>query len=98
MCPEYGATVAIFPIDEMTLELSAAHRAARRRTWQLVEAYARAQGLFRTDATPEAVYSETLELDLVDGRAEPRRARGGRRIACRWRKAKASFAAALPEI
>ena len=48
----------------------------------LVEAYAKAQGLFRTDATPDAVYSDTLELDLGDGRAEPRRARGGRRIAC----------------
>ena len=49
----------------------------------LVEAYAKAQGLFRTDATPDAVYSETLELDLRDGGAEHRRARGGRRIACR---------------
>ena len=63
MCPEYGATVAIFPIDDMTLDyLSLTARDARQVA--LVEAYARAQGLFRTDATPDAVYSETLELDL----------------------------------
>ena len=72
MCPEYGATVAIFPIDDMTLDyLRLTGRDAAQIA--LVEAYARAQGLFRTDATPDAVYSETMELDLGDGRAEPRR-------------------------
>src|SRR6185295_6080716 len=63
MCPEYGATIAIFPIDEMTLDYlrltgrEAAHVA-------MVEAYAKAQGIFRTPADPDPVYSETIELDL----------------------------------
>src|SRR5215212_5817780 len=63
MCPEYGSTVAIFPIDDMTLEYL---RLTGRDDKQiaLVEAYARAQGLFRTAESPEATYSETLELDL----------------------------------
>jgi aconitate hydratase len=63
MCPEYGATVAIFPIDDMTLDylrLTGRDEAQVR----LVEDYARAQGLFRTERGPEAVYNATLELDL----------------------------------
>jgi aconitate hydratase len=75
MCPEYGATVAIFPIDDMTLEyLRLTGRDDRQVA--LVEAYARAQGMFRTDQTPDAVYTETLELDLatvVPSLAGPRR-------------------------
>ena len=68
MCPEYGATVAIFPIDEMTLDyLRFTGRDAAQVA--LVEAYAKAQGLFRTDATPDAAYTDTLELDL--GTVEP---------------------------
>src|SRR4030095_9642828 len=63
MCPEYGATVAIFPIDDMTLDyLRFTGRDAAQVA--LVEAYAKAQGLFRTDATPDAAYAETIELDL----------------------------------
>src|SRR5688500_6756296 len=63
MCPEYGATVAIFPIDEMTLDyLRLTSRDESRVT--LVEEYAKAQGLFRTASSEEAVYSETIELDL----------------------------------
>ena len=96
MCPEYGATVAIFPIDEMTLEYlrftgrDAAHV-------QLVEAYARAQGLFRTDGTPEAAYTDTLSLDLgsiVPSLAGPRRPQDRVPLS----NAKASFAAALPDL
>src|ERR1051325_1767499 len=60
MCPEYGATVAIFPIDEMTLDYLRLTSRDESRV-KLVEAYARAQGLFRTAATPEAVYSQTIE-------------------------------------
>ena len=64
MCPEYGATVAIFPIDDMTLDyLRLTGRDGSRV--QLVEDYAKAQGLFRTDGSPDAVYSETIELDLA---------------------------------
>src|SRR6187455_2303302 len=63
MCPEYGATVAVFPIDDMTLEyLRFTGRDASQVA--LVETYAKAQGLFRTDATPEAAYTDTLSLDL----------------------------------
>src|SRR5262245_46992432 len=64
MCPEYGATVAIFPIDDMTLDYL---RFTGRDDAQvaLVEAYAKAQGLFRTDQTPDATYTSTLELDLA---------------------------------
>jgi len=64
MCPEYGATVAIFPIDDMTLDYL---RLTGRDDSQvrLVEAYAKAQGLFREDGAADALYSETLELDLT---------------------------------
>jgi aconitate hydratase len=63
MSPEYGSTVAIFPIDEHTLSYL---RLTGRSPEQiaLVETYAKAQGLFRTDASPEPVFSDTLELDL----------------------------------
>src|SRR5262249_37739260 len=64
MCPEYGATIAIFPIDAMTLDyLRLTGRTASRI--ELVEAYAKAQGLFRTSSAPDPIYSETLELDLA---------------------------------
>ncbi len=64
MCPEYGATVAIFPVDHLTLDyLRLTGRTADQVA--LVEAYAKAQGLFRTDATPDATYSESLEINLA---------------------------------
>jgi aconitate hydratase len=63
MCPEYGATVGFFPVDEETLNYlrftSRPDDVVAR-----VEAYAKEQGLFRTDATPDPVFSEALELDL----------------------------------
>src|SRR6476661_2829433 len=62
MCPEYGATAAMFPIDEMTLDyLKLTGRTASHV--KLVEEYAKMQGLFR-DATSVASYDETVELDL----------------------------------
>ncbi len=96
MCPEYGATVAIFPIDEMTLDYL---RLTGRDDTQvaLVEAYARAQGLFRTDASPDAVYSESLELDLatvVPSLAGPRRPQDRVSLS----SAKTSFAGSLDEL
>ncbi|ODS51899.1 MAG: aconitate hydratase 1 [Acidobacteria bacterium SCN 69-37] len=96
MCPEYGATVAIFPIDEMTLEYL---RFTGREETQvaLVEEYAKAQGLFRTDATPDAQYTDTLTLDLgtvVPSLAGPRRPQDRVTLA----SAKTSFASALPEL
>ena len=94
MCPEYGATVAMFPIDEMTLDylrLTGRDEAHVR----LVEDYARAQGLFRTDQSLEARYTETLELDLSivePSLAGPRRPQD--RVSLR--RAKAAFETALP--
>jgi len=63
MSPEYGATMGFFPVDEETLKYL---RLTGRSDEQvaLVEAYCKAQGLFRTDATPDPVYTDTLELDL----------------------------------
>ena len=96
MCPEYGATVAIFPIDDMTLDYLSLTARDERHVAR-VEAYAKAQGLFRTDATPDAAYSETMELDLAS--VEPSIA-GPRRPQDRVSllKAKTSFAAALPDL
>ena len=68
MAPEYGSTCGIFPIDEETLrymELSG------RSTEQiaLVEAYAKAQGMWRYNGAPQADYTDVLELDM--GTVEP---------------------------
>ena len=93
MCPEYGATIAIFPIDDMTLDYL---RLTGRDEWrvQLVEAYAKAQGLFRHPGDPDSVYSECIELDL--GTIEPSLA-GPRRPQDRvsLKQAKSSFQTAL---
>jgi aconitate hydratase len=63
MSPEYGATIAICPIDDMTLDYL--RLTGREETHvQLVEAYAKEQGLFRTPSAPEPVYTETIEFDL----------------------------------
>ena len=63
MAPEFGSTCGMFPIDEETLGyLRLTGR--EESDIELVEAYAREQGLFRTDATPDPVYTDTLELDI----------------------------------
>jgi aconitate hydratase len=64
MAPEYGATCGIFPIDAETLRFLRLTGRPEPLV-QLVEAYAREQGLFHTADTPEAAYSETLALDLA---------------------------------
>jgi aconitate hydratase len=95
MSPEFGSTCAIFPIDDRTLEyLRLTGRSADHVA--LVEAYARAQGLFRTDDTPDAEYSDILHLDL--GEVEPNIA-GPRRPQDRvsLSDAKPSFIAAMNE-
>ena len=93
MCPEYGATIAIFPIDAMTLDYL---KLTGREPDQvaLVEAYAKAQGLFRRPGDPDPVYSECIELNL--GTVEPSLA-GPRRPQDRvsLKQAKSSFQAAL---
>jgi aconitate hydratase len=63
MAPEYGATIGFFPVDSETLHyLRLTGRDADHI--HLVEAYAKAQGMFRTEATPDPVFSDGLELDL----------------------------------
>ena len=64
MSPEYGATCGIFPIDKESLRyLQLTGRSEEQIA--LVEAYAREQGLFHDEKTPEAQYSELLSLDLA---------------------------------
>jgi aconitate hydratase len=65
MSPEYGATMGFFPVDQETLDYL---RFTNRDDGQiaLVEAYAKEQGLFRTDQTPDPQYAGTLELDLAE--------------------------------
>jgi aconitate hydratase len=63
MAPEYGATCGFFPVDQETL--SYLGRTGRSPAEvELVERYCKEQGLFRTTATPEPLFSDTLELDL----------------------------------
>ncbi|HKL14554.1 MAG TPA: aconitate hydratase AcnA [Balneolaceae bacterium] len=65
MSPEYGATMGFFPIDSEALRYM--RRTGRdEELVNLVEAYTKEQGLFRTDDTPDPEFSETLELDLGD--------------------------------
>jgi len=65
MAPEYGATCGLFPIDRETLDyLRLTGRGEDEIA--LVEAYARAQGMFHTADTPAPQFSETLRLDLGD--------------------------------
>ena len=63
MSPEYGATCAIFPIDEVTLDYLRFTGRDDRHV-DLVEAYAKEQGMFHVAGGVEPVYSETIELDL----------------------------------
>jgi aconitate hydratase len=94
MCPEYGATIAVFPIDAMTLDylrLSGRDRASV----ELVEAYARAQGLFFEKGAADPVYSETIDfsLDAIEpSLAGPKRPQD--RVPLK--AAKQGFAQALP--
>jgi len=65
MAPEYGATCGFFPVDKDTLAyLKATGRDPARIA--LVEAYAKAQGLFRADDVPDPVFTDTLSLDLSE--------------------------------
>src|SRR5262249_30747228 len=96
MAPEYGATVGFFPIDAATIAyLRLTGRDAK--LVELVEAYARAQGLFRTDETPDPVFSDSLRLDLASVEpsvAGPRRPQD--RVALR--RLKTAWAEVLPEL
>jgi aconitate hydratase len=64
MCPEYGATAALFPVDQQTLRyMEMTGREPEHIT--MVEQYCREQGLFRTDDAAIPQYSEMVELDLA---------------------------------
>ena len=65
MAPEYGATCGIFPVDAETLRYLEFSGRPRERV-ELVEAYCREQGMFHDEDAEDAVYSDTLELDLGD--------------------------------
>jgi aconitate hydratase len=75
MAPEYGATIGFFPIDHQTLDyLRLSNRSPEQIA--LVEAYAKAQGLFLTPDSADPEYSDSLELDLgavVPSMAGPKR-------------------------
>jgi aconitate hydratase len=96
MSPEYGATCAIFPPDQVTLDyLRFTGRPEERIA--LVEAYMKEQGLFHSADSPEPLFSDTLVLDLSS--VEPSIA-GPRRPQDRisLSKAKKAFAEALPSL
>ncbi|MEO7823015.1 MAG: aconitate hydratase AcnA, partial [Gemmatimonadaceae bacterium] len=63
MAPEYGATMGFFPVDAETIKYLR-FTGREEAQVQLVEAYCKAQGLFRTDSTPDPVFTDTIELDL----------------------------------
>ena len=107
MAPEYGATCGFFPVDDETLALPAPHRPQPRPRSTLVERYCKEQGLFRTAATPDPVFTDTLELDLATvepslaGPKRPQdrvraRADEGRRSARRSPRRSRSAASASP--
>ncbi len=64
MAPDYGATMGFFPTDDETLRYL--RRTGRVKSADLLERYAKEQGLFRTDNTPAPIFSDTLELNLAD--------------------------------
>jgi aconitate hydratase len=93
MCPEYGATIAIFPIDEMTLDYL--RLTGRESRVELVEAYARAQGSFARAAMPIRLLGDDRARSR-HRRAEPGRpARPQDRVSL---NAKSGFKAALDSL
>jgi aconitate hydratase len=93
MSPEYGATMGFFPVDAETLAYLRFTGRDEEHV-RLVEAYTKEQGLFRTDTTPDPVFSEQLELDLgsvVPTMAGPKRPQDSVPLT----QAKASFAKSL---
>jgi len=96
MAPEYGATIGFFPIDNETLRYMQLTGRSPQQV-RLIETYAKAQGLFRTETTPDPEFAETMELDLAT--VEPSLA-GPRRPQDRvpLSKSKQVFREALPSL
>ncbi len=65
MSPEYGATMGFFPVDSETIAYLRFTGRSEEQA-RLVEAYTKEQGLFRTDETPDPIFSDRLDLDLAD--------------------------------
>jgi aconitate hydratase len=96
MAPEYGATCGIFPVDAETLRYLRFSGRPEEQI-QLVEAYTKEQGLFHTASTPEAVYSDVIELDLST--VEPSLAGPSRpQDRVRLGDVKKNFETALPQL
>jgi aconitate hydratase len=96
MSPEYGATCAIFPVDEVTLQYLRFTGRPEERV-ALVEAYMKEQGLFHTARSPEPVFTDTLSLDLATVEpsiAGPRRPQDRVKLS----DARRSFRDALPSL
>jgi aconitate hydratase len=96
MSPEYGATCAIFPVDDVTLQYLRFTGRSEERVG-LVEAYMKEQGLFHTASSPDPVFSDTLSLDLASiepSIAGPRRPQDRVRLS----DARRSFQEALPSL
>src|SRR5215213_3167203 len=64
MAPEYGATCGFFPIDDDTIAYLTDTARAQARI-DLVEAYAKAQGMYRTKTTPDPMFTDVLKLELA---------------------------------
>ncbi|HEV2753051.1 MAG TPA: aconitase family protein, partial [Solirubrobacteraceae bacterium] len=96
MSPEYGSTCAIFPIDRETLRYLAFSGRPREQV-ELVEVYAKEQGLWHDADSEEPTYSDTIELEL--GEVEPSLA-GPKRPQDRvsLAQSKTGFRAALAEL
>ena len=95
MAPEYGATMGFFPVDRETLAYLR-FTARHEDQVKLVETYTKEQGLFRTDHTPDPIFSDTLDLDLgsvVPTMAGPKRPQDSVPLTL----AKASFEKTLAE-
>src|SRR5450432_623406 len=96
MAPEYGATCGIFPVDAITLDFLRTTGRPKELV-ELVEAYCKEQGLFRTTSTPDAEYTQVVNLDLSTVEpsvAGPKRPQDRSPLS----QAKESFEKALPTL
>jgi len=96
MAPEYGATCGIFPIDEETLNYMRLSGRSEQQI-KLTEEYAKAQGIFHTQSTPQADYSSIIELDIstvVPSLSGPKRPQDRVELS----KSKSMFNTALTEL